>query len=89
MGKNIYLLFASCNFNNAMLYVDEYVASLHLPSFNAHLSELSQTQAEYLGVPKTGPYKPHYYRYTHTIYYSIYHTCLSLVPKDIKSPGGS
>lgn len=45
-----------------LFFVDEYVASLHLPSFNAHLTELSQTQADYLGVPKTGPYKPHYYR---------------------------
>ena len=44
------------------LFVDEYVASLHLPSFDAHLSELSEEQAKYLGVPKTGPFKPHYYK---------------------------
>ncbi|XP_065909569.1 S-adenosylhomocysteine hydrolase-like protein 1 [Dysidea avara] len=43
--------------------MDEYVASLHLPSFNAHLTELTHVQADYLGVPKHGPFKPHYYRY--------------------------
>ena len=47
-----------------LLYcLDEYVASLHLPSFDAHLTELSDDQAKYLGVPRTGPYKPHYYKY--------------------------
>jgi len=43
--------------------MDEYVAALHLPCFDAHLSELSDEQAKYLGVSKTGPFKPHYYRY--------------------------
>lgn len=43
--------------------MDEYVASLHLPSFDAHLTELSEDQAKYLGVPKSGPYKPYYYKY--------------------------
>ena len=42
--------------------IDEYVASLHLPSFDAHLTDLSEDQAKYLGVPKSGPYKPHYYK---------------------------
>ncbi len=42
--------------------IDEYVASLHLPSFDAHLSDLSDEQAKYLGVPRTGPFKPHYYK---------------------------
>ena len=42
--------------------VDEYVATLHLPSFDAHLTELSDDQAKYLGVPKGGPYKPYYYK---------------------------
>lgn len=41
---------------------DEYVASLHLAAFGAHLTELSDEQAEYLGVPKHGPFKPHYYK---------------------------
>ena len=43
--------------------MDEYVASLHLAAFGAHLTELSNEQAEYLGVPKHGPFKPHYYKY--------------------------
>ena len=45
-----------------LLLLDEYVASLHLPSFDAHLTELSDEQAAYLRVPKTGPFKPHYYK---------------------------
>lgn len=42
---------------------DEYVALLHLPTFDAHLTELSDEQAKYLGLSKTGPFKPNYYRY--------------------------
>ena len=42
--------------------VDEYVATLHLPSFDAHLTDLSEEQAKYLGVPKGGPFKPYYYK---------------------------
>lgn len=41
---------------------DEYVALLHLPTFDAHLTELSDEQAKYLGLSKTGPFKPNYYR---------------------------
>lgn len=44
-------------------YLDEYVASLHLPTFDAHLTELSDEQAKYLGLNKNGPFKPNYYRY--------------------------
>lgn len=43
--------------------MDEYVASLHLPTFDAHLTELSDEQAKYLGLNKAGPFKPNYYRY--------------------------
>ncbi|XP_077988064.1 S-adenosylhomocysteine hydrolase-like protein 1 isoform X2 [Glandiceps talaboti] len=43
--------------------MDEYVASLHLPAFDAHLTELSESQAKYLGLNKAGPFKPNYYRY--------------------------
>ncbi|XP_028305959.1 S-adenosylhomocysteine hydrolase-like protein 1 isoform X1 [Gouania willdenowi] len=43
--------------------MDEYVASLHLATFDAHLSELSDDQAKYLGISKNGPFKPSYYRY--------------------------
>ena len=42
---------------------DEYVASLHLPTFDAHLTELTDEQAKYLGLNKNGPFKPNYYRY--------------------------
>lgn len=41
---------------------DEYVASLHLPTFDAHLTELSDEQAKYMGLNKAGPFKPNYYR---------------------------
>ena len=41
---------------------DEYVASLHLPAFDVHLTELSEDQAKYLGIPKSGPFKPYYYK---------------------------
>lgn len=43
---------------------DEYVASLHLTTFDAHLTELSDEQAKYLGLNKNGPFKPNYYRYS-------------------------
>lgn len=43
--------------------MDEYVASLHLRCFDAHLTALTEEQAKYLGVSKLGPFKPHYYRY--------------------------
>nr|XP_020469343.1 adenosylhomocysteinase 2-like [Monopterus albus] len=42
--------------------MDEYVASLHLLTFEAHLTELANDQALYLGVSKHGPFKPNYYR---------------------------
>lgn len=45
------------------MYVsDEFVASIHLPTFDAHLTELTDEQAKYLGVGKNGPFKPSYYR---------------------------
>ena len=43
--------------------LDEEVARLHLSRLDAHLTRLSQEQADYLGVPVKGPYKPDYYRY--------------------------
>ncbi|XP_041350196.1 S-adenosylhomocysteine hydrolase-like protein 1 isoform X1 [Gigantopelta aegis] len=43
--------------------MDEYVASLHLSTFDAHLTELSDDQAKYLGLNKAGPFKPNIYRY--------------------------
>ena len=43
--------------------LDEEVARLHLDAVGAKLSKLTQTQADYLGIPKNGPFKPDYYRY--------------------------
>jgi len=43
--------------------MDEFVASLHLSAFEANLTELSEDQAKYMGLSKTGPFKPNYYRY--------------------------
>lgn len=43
--------------------MDEFVASLHLSAFDSHLTELSDDQAKYMGLSKTGPFKPNYYRY--------------------------
>jgi adenosylhomocysteinase len=44
-------------------HLDEKVARLHLKKVGAMLTELSDEQAEYIGVPKQGPYKPDTYRY--------------------------
>ena len=44
-------------------HLDEKVARLHLKKVGAMLTELSDEQAEYIGVPKNGPYKPDTYRY--------------------------
>jgi len=43
--------------------LDEEVARLHLKKLGANLTELSDAQAKYIGVPKEGPYKPDHYRY--------------------------
>lgn len=43
--------------------LDEEVARLHLEKLGVKLSKLSDQQAEYLGIPAEGPYKPEYYRY--------------------------
>jgi len=44
-------------------HLDEEVARLHLEKIGAKLTKLSPKQAEYLGVPVEGPYKPEHYRY--------------------------
>jgi len=44
-------------------HLDEKVARLHLPKLGVKLEQLSARQAEYLGVPIDGPYKPELYRY--------------------------
>ncbi|MDH4169479.1 MAG: adenosylhomocysteinase [Acidimicrobiia bacterium] len=43
--------------------LDEKVARLHLDSLGVKLTELSDDQADYIGVPVNGPYKPDHYRY--------------------------
>ncbi len=60
-------------FQNASLYenkvytlpkhLDERVARLHLDQLGVRLTEMTDDQAAYLGVPKEGPYKPDHYRY--------------------------
>jgi len=44
-------------------HLDEKVARLQLKKLNATLTELSDTQAKYIGVSKNGPYKSDHYRY--------------------------
>jgi len=44
-------------------HLDEKVARLHLGSLGVELTELSKDQADYIGVPVEGPYKPSHYRY--------------------------
>ncbi|MFW5702953.1 MAG: adenosylhomocysteinase [Candidatus Dojkabacteria bacterium] len=43
--------------------LDEEVARLHLEKLGVELDELSEEQADYLGIPKNGPFKPDHYRY--------------------------
>ncbi len=43
--------------------LDEEVARLHLEQLGVKLTVMTQEQADYLGVPKEGPYKPEHYRY--------------------------
>ena len=44
-------------------HLDEKVARLHLAKIGVELDEMTQDQAEYIGVKVEGPYKPEYYRY--------------------------
>ena len=53
-GKKVYVLPKK---------LDEEVARLHLEKIGVHLTTLTQQQADYIGVPVEGPYKPDYYRY--------------------------
>lgn len=61
-------LFQKANEYNNQVYVlpkrlDEKVARLHLGHIGAKLTQLSDEQAQYLGIDKHGPYKPDHYRY--------------------------
>ena len=53
-GKKVYVL---------PKHLDEKVARLHLEQLGVKLTELSQEQADYIGVPQQGPFKPEQYRY--------------------------
>jgi adenosylhomocysteinase len=44
-------------------HLDEKVARLHLSKIGVELDELTKEQADYLGIPKTGPFKSDHYRY--------------------------
>ena len=44
-------------------HLDEEVARLHLDKLGVQLTELTEAQADYLGVPQQGPFKPDHYRY--------------------------
>ena len=44
-------------------HLDEKVARLHLDALGVQLTVLSKEQADYIGVPVEGPYKPDHYRY--------------------------
>ena len=43
--------------------LDEEVARLHLEKIGVKLTQLTEHQAKYIGVPLEGPYKPEHYRY--------------------------
>ena len=53
-GKQVYTL---------PKHLDEKVAMLHLDKLGAQLTKLSTEQADYIGVPTSGPFKPDHYRY--------------------------
>jgi adenosylhomocysteinase len=44
-------------------HLDEKVAALHLDKLGVKLTTLTQKQADYIGVPVEGPFKPDHYRY--------------------------
>jgi adenosylhomocysteinase len=44
-------------------HLDEEVARLHLGALGVNLTELTEDQAAYLGIPVEGPFKPEQYRY--------------------------
>merc|ERR1711907_495966 len=44
-------------------HLDEKVAALHLDSLGVELAKLTKEQADYIGVPQAGPFKPAHYRY--------------------------
>ena len=57
----------SANYDNEVYvlpkHLDEKVASLHLEKLGVKLTQLSEKQADYLGLEQSGPFKPEHYRY--------------------------
>ncbi|MEJ2459500.1 MAG: adenosylhomocysteinase, partial [Novosphingobium sp.] len=53
-GKEVYVL---------PKHLDEKVARLHLEKLGVTLTELSDSQAQYLGINKSGPFKSEHYKY--------------------------
>jgi adenosylhomocysteinase len=45
------------------LELDEEVARLHLDHLDVKLTEMTEKQSDYIGIPKKGPFKPDGYRY--------------------------
>ena len=43
--------------------LDEEVARLHLDHLDVKLTEMTEKQSDYIGIPKKGPFKPDGYRY--------------------------
>jgi adenosylhomocysteinase len=43
--------------------LDEEVARLHIEALGGKITKLTEKQADYLGIPAEGPYKPEHYRY--------------------------
>ena len=59
---------SGAKYENGQVYVlpkvlDEKVAELHLEQLGVKLTKLSSEQADYIGIPAEGPYKPNHYRY--------------------------
>lgn len=58
-----HLLFPTLNYFSFLRQLDEEVARLHLDHLGVKITKLSDKQANYLGIPAKGPYKPEHYRY--------------------------
>jgi adenosylhomocysteinase len=44
-------------------HLDEMVAAFHLEKIGVKLTKMTKEQADYIGVPEQGPFKPDHYRY--------------------------
>ena len=55
--------YKACQVKVLPKHLDEEVARLHLAKIGARLTQLTKDQADYIGVPVTGPFKTDHYRY--------------------------